>query len=95
MNMVEFQEQWRNRMNGILTDIFTTGGGGLMMDSHAPGVHMNHRQNNGHAPVHGIVYNQNHHAVYPHSQPQMTPQQVPGNNYTSPYYSWEYSSRCA
>lgn len=86
-------------MNGILTDIFTGGGGGggLMMDTAQPPMHLSHRQSNGHPGMPGIVYNQSHplNMSFPHNQPQMTSQQVHGNSYNTPYYSWDYSSRCA
>nr|BAM66777.1 retinoic acid receptor [Polyandrocarpa misakiensis] len=88
MNMVEFQEQWRNRMNGILSDIFANGSG-LMMDTSPP------MQQNGHPNGHahpGLPYPAHHpHNLHYASNQQLPPH--PGSNFQPSYYSWDYASR--
>lgn len=104
MNMIEFQEQWRNRMNGILSDIFSSNGG-MMMDTSPPN-HM--QQSNGHPQISPGIHYPPHHNGNPHASPPSMVYPgtqshggltgpISGSNslIQQPYYQWEYTSRCA
>lgn len=77
---MEFQQQWRNCMNGILMDIFTpttsSMGGGV---------------NNGM----GCMYGGMHHPVMDSPPPLQNLSINPQNNYHhNQFYQWESNQRC-